>query len=169
MPNNNSSKESNKRFYTSGNEIPAAAAEKAFSCDLVRFHTAQRSSWSSALSEIKSGRKQSHWMWFIFPQIEGLGYSDTARYYAIRNLEEARAYLKDPVLGGRLREISEALLQLDTDDPTQVVGYPDDLKLKSSMTLFEKAGEGTSDAELFGKVLEKYFRGQRDHHTLERI
>ena len=107
--------------------------------DLSRFITAQERSYDSALREIRSGRKRTHWMWYIFPQIAGLGFSQTAQYYAISSLQEAKDYYAHPVLGKRLVEISEALLALDSCDATSVMGYPDDLKLKSCMTLFAAA------------------------------
>lgn len=132
--------------------------------DLERFKKAQKSSYDTALKEIKNGRKKSHWMWYIFPQIQGLGYSPTARYYAIQNIDEAREYLADPVLGPRLTEICEAALAAASSDPGEVFGYPDDLKLCSSMTLFEAANP---ENKIFGKVLDKYFSGKRDENTLE--
>ncbi len=130
---------------------------------LSRFHEAQRRDYAQALSEIRAGRKRSHWIWYIFPQIRGLGYSSTSQYYAIRNLDEARAYLADPLLRARLLEISEALLALPCSDPGEVMGYPDDLKLKSSMTLFELA---EPDCPVFPAVLEKFFGGERDRRTV---
>ena len=109
------------------------------SYDLSRFHRAQPRDYDQALSEIRAGRKRSHWIWYIFPQIQGLGYSSTAQFYAIQDLSEAKAYLADPVLRERLLEISGALLGLESSDPSAVMGYPDDLKLRSSMTLFALA------------------------------
>ena len=131
---------------------------------LERFVKAQKYDYDTALREIRSGRKRSHWMWYIFPQLQGLGYSSTAQYYGIRDLEEAQDYMEHPVLGPRLVEISEALLVLDTSDASAVMGYPDDLKLRSSMTLFELAAPGQP---VFSRVLEKYYSGHRDRHTLE--
>ena len=131
---------------------------------LDRFLKAQASSYDSALREIRAGRKYSHWIWYIFPQIQGLGFSSTAQYYAIEDLNEARAYLQEPTLRARLLEISEALLQLDSNDPTRVMGYPDDLKLRSSMTLF---AEAEPECEVFQKVLDKYYGGRKDSRTLE--
>ena len=130
---------------------------------LSRFHEAQRRDYAQALSEIRAGRKRSHWIWYIFPQIRGLGYSSTSQYYAIRDLDEAKAYLADPVLRARLLEISEALLALPCSDPSEVMGYPDDLKLKSSMTLFELA---EPECPVFGAVLDKFFGGRRDERTV---
>ena len=131
--------------------------------DLSRFHKAQRRDYEAALSEIRAGRKRSHWIWYIFPQIQGLGFSSTSQYYAIQDLGEARAYLADPLLRERLLEISGALLELPSSDPGAVMGYPDDLKLKSSMTLFELA---EPDCPVFPAVLEKFFAGERDERTL---
>lgn len=131
--------------------------------DLQRFTEAQKLDFDLALEEIRSGCKRSHWMWYIFPQIRGLGFSGMSAYYGIQDLEEAEDYLKDPYLGGNLRSICQALLVLDTDDPHQVLGSPDDLKLLSSMTLFE-AAEGKGG--IFTKVIEKYYGGRRDQRTL---
>ena len=132
--------------------------------DLSRFLEAQKNSYDTALREIRAGRKRSHWMWYIFPQIQGLGYSAMAQHYAIRDLGEAREYLQHPVLGPRLIEISEALLSLDESDPRRVMGSPDDLKLRSCMTLFQCAAP---DQPVFGKVLDKFYGGQPDGRTLE--
>lgn len=132
--------------------------------DLQRFKDAQKNDYELALREIKSGRKRSHWMWYIFPQIHGLGRTSISEYFSIKNLQEAREYLKDPVLGTRLVEISKALLDLSTSDPQAVFGSPDDLKLRSCMTLFEKADP---ENPVFGKVLDRYYNGQRDQRTLE--
>ena len=130
---------------------------------LQRFTEAQKKDFDTALSEIRSGHKRSHWMWYIFPQIQGLGFSSTSVYYAIQNMAEAEDFLNDPYLGANLRTISEALLELDTDDPYQIFGSPDHLKLLSCMTLFEAAdGEGG----VFTQVIEKYYDGRRDDKTL---
>ena len=131
--------------------------------DLSRFHKAQQGSYETALAEIRSGRKRSHWIWYIFPQIQGLGFSSTAQYYAIENLEEAKAYLADPVLRERLLEISNALLALDSCDPSELMGYPDDLKLRSSMTLFSLA---EPECTVFRDVLDKFYNGQEDSRTI---
>ena len=133
---------------------------------LKRFTDAQEHTYAMALSEIQQGRKQSHWMWFIFPQIAGLGFSETSRYYAIKDLQEAAGFLKHPVLGSRLINISRELLQLKTNDAHQVFGTPDDLKLKSSMTLFSALPETDP---VFQLVLEKYFKGEKDMKTLNLI
>ena len=134
--------------------------------DLYRFISAQQTSYRQALAEIQNGRKVTHWMWFIFPQLQGLGHSATSQYYAIHDLEEARAYLQDPYLGGNLLEISRALLMLDTSDPVQVFGRPDDRKLRSSMTLFACAAP---ECMVFGQVLQKYFGGRKDRRTLRML
>ena len=130
---------------------------------LDRFLDAQRGDYAVALAEMRRGRKTSHWMWYIFPQIAGLGQSSTARYYSIRDLEEAREYYAHPVLGQRLREISGALLELRGSDPVAVFGGIDSMKLKSSMTLFAVAAP---DDPLFQQVLDKYYGGEQDVLTL---
>ena len=130
---------------------------------LDRFLDAQRGDYAAALAEVRRGRKTSHWMWYIFPQIAGLGQSSTARYYSIRDLEEAREYYAHPVLGQRLREISGALLVLRGSDPVAVFGGIDSMKLKSSMTLFAVAAP---DDSLFQQVLDKYYGGEQDALTL---
>lgn len=129
---------------------------------LDRFLTAQERSYDTALSEIKNGHKRSHWMWYIFPQIAGLGMSSTAQYYSIADIEEAREYITHPVLGARLLEISRALLTLDSSDATAVMGYPDDLKLRSSMTLFAQVSEDP----VFNAVIDKFYGGRPDTRTL---
>ncbi len=134
--------------------------------DLSRFVQAQKQSYPAALAEIRAGRKRSHWMWYIFPQLRGLGMSSTSLYYGVRGLEEARAILEDPFLGHNLREISAVLLELDTNNASEVFGWPDDMKLRSSMTLFALVSEENS---VFHRVLEKYFDGRMDPLTLERV
>lgn len=131
--------------------------------DLSRFLKAQERDYAQALREIQSGHKRSHWMWYIFPQIQGLGFSSTAQFYAIENLQEAKDYLAHPVLGARLKEISSALLQLDGLTASEIFGYPDDLKLRSSMTLFRLAD---LDCEIFQAVLDKYYDGEADNKTI---
>ena len=130
---------------------------------LDRFLDAQRGDYAAALAEVRRGRKNSHWMWYIFPQIAGLGQSSTARYYSIRDLEEAREYYAHPVLGQRLREISGVLLELRGSDPVAVFGGIDSMKLKSSMTLFAMAAP---DDPIFQQVLDKYYGGEQDALTL---
>ncbi len=131
--------------------------------DLSRFLTAQERDYPTALAEIKSGRKRSHWMWYIFPQIAGLGFSETSRRYAIKDKPEAEAYLAHPVLGNRLIEISRTLLTLEDTNAGRIFGSPDDMKLKSSMTLF--AALPGADP-VFAQILAKYFRGIQDWNTL---
>jgi uncharacterized protein (DUF1810 family) len=136
--------------------------------DLGRFTRAQEGIFERALGELRAGQKRTHWMWFIFPQIAGLGQSSTSRRYAIRSLEEAMHYLGHPVLGGRLRQCCQALLGLKGRSVSQIFGYPDDLKLKSSMTLFARAAaESGESPSPFDEVLDKYFGGQRDGKTLD--
>jgi uncharacterized protein (DUF1810 family) len=130
---------------------------------LQRYLSVQDRSYAAALQEIQRGRKTSHWMWYVFPQLQGLGLSETARYYAIKDAAEAQAYLQHPVLGKRLMEISEALLQLPGDDAYAIFGSPDDLKLRSSMTLFA-ALPGASP--VFQQVLDKYYNGRKDEKTV---
>jgi uncharacterized protein (DUF1810 family) len=130
---------------------------------LQRFLDAQEAAYPTALAEIQRGRKQSHWMWYIFPQLQGLGYSPTAHHYGLRGAPEARAYAQHPVLGARLVEISQALLALPGDSATRVLGSPDDVKLRSSMTLF--AALPGADP-VFQQVLDKFFSGQADPLTL---
>jgi len=130
---------------------------------LQRFIDAQKQDYATALDEMKNGRKISHWMWYIFPQIQGLGFSSTSQHYAISGLQEATAYLNHPILGQRLIEISKVLVQLDSSNAGQVFGSPDDMKLKSSMTLF--ASVPNADA-VFQQVLDKFFQGNKDQKTL---
>ncbi len=127
-----------------------------------RFLAAQEATYTRALKEIRSGKKQTHWMWYIFPQIRGLGHSITAQQYALQGLDEARAYLKHPVLGSRLREISAVLLSLDENDPVRIFGAVDAMKLRSCMTLFDLVAEKNG---VFNKVLEKYYGGIGDDAT----
>lgn len=134
--------------------------------NLSRFLSAQERDYATALSEIKNGRKRSHWMWYIFPQIQGLGFSETSKHYAIKNAEEASAYLQHPVLGARLLEISNALLQGHSSNATAVFGSPDDMKLKSSMTLFAALPDANP---VFQQVLDKFYGGAKDSKTLQMI
>jgi uncharacterized protein (DUF1810 family) len=110
--------------------------EMKIETNLQRFIEAQEADYETALTEIRQGKKRSHWIWYIFPQVQGLGFSDTSRYYAIKDISEAAAYLQHPVLGSRLITICNALLRLESNNANQVFGSPDDLKLRSSMTLF---------------------------------
>lgn len=133
------------------------------SCDLTRFEKAQESIYDSVLLELTNGKKRTHWMWYIFPQVEGLGHSAIAKYYAIQSREEARQYLDHPVLGKRLLESSAAVLAIEGRTVLEIFGYPDNLKLKSSMTLFASVAEPGS---VFAGVLDKYFNGEQDVLTL---
>lgn len=132
------------------------------SYDLQRFRTAQSHVYSQVLYELKDGHKRTHWMWFVFPQVEGLGESPMAIRYAIGSADEARAYLADPLLGTRIRECTRILLDLPETNATRILGYPDDLKFRSSMTLFA----AVSGEELFEAALEKFFGGKKDPRTL---
>lgn len=131
--------------------------------DLNRFVSAQEPLYAQALAELQRGHKVSHWMWFVFPQIAGLGSSAMAQRYAIGGLEEARAYLAHPVLGARLRECCGAILAVEGKSAHDILDSPDDLKLKSSMTLFDFVEPGS----VFAEVLAKYYQSQRDERTLE--
>lgn len=134
--------------------------------ELDRFIRAQEYNYSDALKEIKNGQKISHWMWYVFPQIKGLGKSDTAKWYAIKDLQEAKDYLNNEILSNRLEQICKALLDLDCNDAYKIFGSPDDMKLKSSMTLFEIA---SPENKIFKSVLDKYFNGQHDQKTVKII
>lgn len=132
--------------------------------NLKRFIDAQREDYAIALSEIQSGRKRTHWMWYIFPQIAGLGMTEISKHYAITNLEEATAFLHDETLGPRLVNICKALLLLATNDAFEILGSPDNLKLKSAMTLFDAV---PATFPVFSQVLDKYYHGERDQRTLD--
>ncbi|OJV20577.1 MAG: calpastatin [Dyadobacter sp. 50-39] len=131
-----------------------------------KFLDAQQHDFDSALAEIRNGRKQGHWMWYIFPQLKGLGRSSISIRYAIENLDEAARYLDHPILGPRLIQISEAILAVEGKSAYQIMGSPDDLKLRSCMTLFNLA-PGTNP--VFQSVLDKYFSGKPDPLTMELI
>ena len=132
--------------------------------NIQRFIDAHQRSFHVALGEIKAGYKVSHWMWYIFPQIKGLGRSEIAEYYAIENLDEAKAYLTEPLLAEHMHAICEALLENESSNAEEVMGWPDDLKLRSSMTLFKEAD---LDNDIYQKVLDKFFDGEADEKTLE--
>lgn len=134
--------------------------------DLQRFVDAQRPIYDRALAELKAGLKQSHWMWFIFPQIAGLGRSETARRYAIQNAEEAKAYVEHPLLGPRLEGCAHALLAHSERPARQILGMPDDMKLHSSMTLFAAVAP---ERGVFQQNLDAFFAGQPDSATLSRL
>jgi uncharacterized protein (DUF1810 family) len=132
--------------------------------DLGRFVLAQQGDYERALSEITSGRKRTHWMWYIFPQLDGLAFSPTSRHYAIKSAEEARAYLAHPLLGPRLLACAEAALDLEGHSATEVFGTPDDAKLRSCATLFSSVSSPDSP---FERLLKKYFDGEPDSRTLQ--
>lgn len=132
--------------------------------NLKRFTDAQRTDYGYALAEIQSGRKRSHWMWYIFPQITGLGHTEISKHYAIKDIQEATGFLLYETLGIRLVNICKALLKLPTGDASEVFGNPDHLKLKSSMTLFDAV---PATFPVFGQVLDKYYGGGRDQRTLD--
>ena len=136
------------------------------SADLRRFVDAQAQTYDQALAELRAGQKRTHWMWFVFPQIAGLGRSAMAQRFALRDLDEARAYAAHPVLGRRLVECARALTALDTADPVEVLGDIDAQKLRSSMTLFTIAAP---DEPAFREVLEHYFGGELDEATTSRL
>jgi uncharacterized protein (DUF1810 family) len=131
--------------------------------DLIRFISAQEMVYSRVLFELRNGRKRTHWMWFIFPQIDGLGNSSTTKHYAIKSIEEAQEYLNHLVLGKRLKECAEIVLTVEGRSISKIFGYPDDMKLKSSMTLFSSLADSDS---VFVSILDKYFNGERDSRTL---
>ena len=131
--------------------------------DLQRFIKEQQRTYSTAYVELSQGRKRSHWMWWIFPQVVGLGMTATSHKYSIKSMDEAKAFLGHPYLGKNIREISNVLLGLDANDASRVMGYPDDLKLRSSMTLF---AEAAPDEKVFQKVLDKFYDGKKDERTL---
>ena len=135
--------------------------------DLSRFTGAQERIYGAVLTELRCGQKRNDWMWFIFPQIDGLGHSPTAKHYAIKSIEEARAYLNHPALGPRLIECAEAVLAVEGRSVSAIFGYPDDLKFKSSMTLFAAIAE--DPRSVFVRLLEKYFQGEQDSTTLRLV
>lgn len=128
-----------------------------------RFLEPQRTAYAVALKEVRSGRKTTHWMWYIFPQLRGLGQSNAAWYYGIEDLGEAKAYLAHPVLGQRLREITQAVLELPESDAMKIFGWPDNMKFRSCMTLFAQVSKN----DLFVQALDKFFDGQKDFVTLD--
>ena len=134
--------------------------------DLQRFVNAQNPMYEEVCAELRDGHKQGHWMWFIFPQLRGLGHSQMATAFGIASRDEAEAYLNHPVLGTRLRECTQLVNLVEDRSISQILGYPDDLKFRSSMTLF---GAVASGDQIFNQVLERYFGGERDPLTLKRI
>jgi uncharacterized protein (DUF1810 family) len=143
---------------------PSETFDRGEPFDLGRFISAQEGIYDTVLVELRRGQKRTHWMWFIFPQIDGLAYSTTSKHYAIKSIEEARQYLNHPVLGTRLLECTETILAVEGRSISEIFGYPDDLKLKSSMTLFACVADPRS---VFVRVLEKYFGGEQDVKTLD--
>ena len=133
---------------------------------LDRFVQAQEGAYAQALGEIRGGRKRTHWMWYIFPQLDGLGFSATSRHFAIKGLDEARAYLEHPVLGPMLLECAKAALRVEGRTASEIFGSPDDLKLRSSLTLFARAAP---DEPLFRQALDRYFAGEPDPRTLQKL
>jgi uncharacterized protein (DUF1810 family) len=131
--------------------------------DLQRFVRAQEGDYDAALAEIRGGRKRSHWMWYIFPQFDGLGMSPTSRQYSVKSLAEAKAFLAHPVLGPRLLECAEAALAVDGRSAQEIFGYPDDMKLRSCATLFAAVSHTGS---VFHRIIDKYFHGEADAKTL---
>lgn len=131
--------------------------------NLRRFLIAQDSIYNNVIKELQNGKKRSHWMWFIFPQIEGLGRSSTAKFYGIKSREEAQAYLNHPILGKRLLECTETILSIQGKSALQILGTPDDLKLKSSMTLFASISPANS---VFHRALQQFFAGKEDAQTI---
>ncbi len=136
--------------------------------DLERFVKAQAGAYDRALAELQAGRKRSHWMWFVFPQLAGLGSSTMAAAYAIRSLQEARAYLKHPVLGPRLLECVQAVNAVRERSAGDIFGYPDELKFRSSLTLFALAAAGAEKTP-FQKALDRYFEGEGDPLTVQKL
>jgi uncharacterized protein (DUF1810 family) len=134
--------------------------------DLARFVRAQEGDYAQALAELEGGRKRSHWMWYVFPQFDGLGSSATARLYAIKSVAEARAYLAHPILGPRLLECAEAVVRVEGRSATEIFGSPDDLKLKSCATLFDAL---LPPGSVFDRLLAKYYGGERDGRTLQLV
>jgi uncharacterized protein (DUF1810 family) len=136
---------------------------------LERFLEAQAGVYERACAELRAGKKQSHWMWFIFPQIHGLGSSEMAVRYAISSIEEAHSYLEHPVLGQRLRECTGIVVDLEGRTVEQIFGYPDNLKFHSSMTLFAHAATISAEDLIFSRALDKYFSGKEDPATIQRL
>ena len=135
--------------------------------DLIRFLDAQAPIYARVVEELTKGRNRTHWMWFIFPQIAGLGRSTVAQRYAIRDLDQARRYLTDPILGPRLREVVKLMIDQKAKSALEILGSPDDLKFRSCLTLFREAASDHSDRALFAQALDQFYRGQPDGRTLE--
>ncbi len=140
------------------------------SARLQRFAEAQAPVWDQVLRELRAGRKRSHWMWFVFPQLLGLGHSPTAQFYALASIDEAEAYLREPPLGARLRECTRLVNEIQGRATGEIFGYPDELKFHSCMTLFARvatAGEASAENQVFRAALEMHFGGREDPRTLE--
>jgi uncharacterized protein (DUF1810 family) len=138
--------------------------------DLERFVSAQAAVYPRVVEELQAGEKRSHWIWFIFPQMKGLGHSSQSEFYGIGSLDEAEAYLRHPVLGTRLRQCARLVTQVEGRAISRILGYPDDLKFRSSMTLFARAAEVAGlDAADFNEALKKYFGGEGDALTIEML
>jgi uncharacterized protein (DUF1810 family) len=135
--------------------------------DLIRFLDAQASIYPRVVEELSNGRKKTHWMWFIFPQVSGFGRSATAQHYAIRDLDEARHYLANSILGPRLRQVVGLMLNQKGRSTLEILGSPDDMKFRSCLTLFREAATNDSDRALFAEALDQYYRGEADARTLE--
>ena len=135
--------------------------------DLIRFLDAQDQIYQQVVEELANGRKETHWMWFIFPQLTGLGRSGMAQHYAIHDLDQAKRYLADSVLGPRLRQAVRLLMDQKGKSAFEILGSPDDLKLRSCLTLFREAAISDSDRALFSKALDQFYRGEPDGRTLE--
>jgi uncharacterized protein (DUF1810 family) len=135
--------------------------------DLIRFLDAQDQIYEQVIAELAKGRKETHWMWFIFPQLAGLGRSGMAQHYAIHDLDQAKRYLADPILGARLRQAVRLLMDQKGKSAFEILGSPDDLKLRSCLTLFREAAPEASDRTLFAKALDQFYRGEPDRRTLE--
>jgi uncharacterized protein (DUF1810 family) len=135
--------------------------------DLLRFVNAQEASYTQVIEELANGCKQTHWMWFIFPQLTGLGHSAMAQRYAIRDLDQAKRYLADPILGARLRQAVRMIMEHKAKSVLEILGSPDDLKFRSCLTLFREAASNNSDRLLFTEALDQFYGGQPDRRTLE--
>jgi uncharacterized protein (DUF1810 family) len=135
--------------------------------DLIRFVDAQVQVYRQVVEELTDGRKQTHWMWFIFPQLSGLGHSTMAQRYAIRDMDQARRYLADPILGDRLRHDVRLMIRHKSKSALEILGSPDELKFRSCLTLFREAASDKSDHSLFAEALEEFYNGKPDPRTLE--
>jgi uncharacterized protein (DUF1810 family) len=135
--------------------------------DLIRFLDAQDQIYEQVIAELAKGRKETHWMWFIFPQLAGLGRSGMAQHYAIHDLDQAKRYLADPILGARLRQAVRLLMDQKGKSAFEILGSPDDLKLRSCLTLFREAASQDTDRTLFTKALDQFYRGEADRRTLQ--